>query len=131
MSSLKTSDELSVFAAYQNDKRRLLKHGVALYEYDGEGCLHAKSMLIDNHVAMLGSYNFDSRSDIFNLEVCVVLKGATVAEALKQSIGERMRASRRIASDTLFLDTVHGGDKFRRLRLMLTRTCVEIYRKLL
>ncbi len=129
--SLKSSDQLSVFAAYQNDKRRLLRHGVSLYEYDGEGCLHAKSMLIDNRVAMLGSYNFDSRSDIFNLEICVVACGETVAAALKQSINARMCKSRRIASDTLFLDTVHGDDQLRRLRMILTRTCVEIYRKLL
>ena len=130
--SLKTSDQLSVFAAYQNDKRRLLKHGIALFEYCGDdGCLHAKSMLIDNHVAMIGSYNFDSRSDIYNLEVCVVVCGAAVAEALKQSTAERMRKSRRISRDTLFLDTVYGDDKLRRVRLMFTRTCVEIYRKLL
>ena len=80
---------------------------------------------------MLGSYNFDSRSDIYNLEVCVVVCGAPAAEMLKQSIAQRLCKSRRISSNTLLLDTVDGGDKLRRLRMLLTRTCVEFYRRLL
>lgn len=129
--SLKSTDHLSVYAAYQNDKRRLLKHGVALHEYCGDGCLHAKSMLIDDCTCMIGSYNFDSRSDHYNLETCVVVCDATTAGMLKQSIAGRMSRSRKIADHSLLLDTVGGKNTLRRLRMMLKRTSVEFYRQLL
>jgi putative cardiolipin synthase len=129
--SLKSTDRLSVFAAYQNDKRRLLKHGVALHEYCGEGCLHSKLMLIDDCTCMIGSYNFDSRSDHYNLEICVVVCDAATAGMLKKSIAGRMSKSRKIADHSLLLDMVGGEDMLRRLRLMLKRTSVEFYRQLL
>lgn len=129
--SLKSTDRLAVYAAYQNDKRRLLTAGVRLYEFCGDGCLHAKSMLIDDCVSLIGSHNFDSRSDHCNLEICVIIRDSDVAEMLKQSIAGRKCRARRIAKKTLMLDTVGGDDWLLRMRMMLSRTGVEFYRRLL
>ena len=129
--SLESTDQLSVFAAYQNDKRRLLKHGVRLREYCGDGCLHAKTMLIDHDTCMLGSYNFDSRSDTYNLEICVVFRDQATAEVLRESVATRMCQSKCISRGKLLLDMAGGHDSLRRIRMMFTRTYVEMYRQLL
>jgi phosphatidylserine/phosphatidylglycerophosphate/cardiolipin synthase-like enzyme len=48
--------------------------------------LHAKSMVIDGRVAIVGSHNFDPRSDNLNTESLVVVHDAGFAAALTASI---------------------------------------------
>jgi phosphatidylserine/phosphatidylglycerophosphate/cardiolipin synthase-like enzyme len=49
-------------------------------------CLHAKSMVIDDEISYIGSYNLDPRSGNLNTEVGVVVKDKRFAELLKSSI---------------------------------------------
>jgi phosphatidylserine/phosphatidylglycerophosphate/cardiolipin synthase-like enzyme len=49
-------------------------------------CLHAKSMVIDNEISYIGSYNLDPRSGNLNTEVGIVVKDRRFAELLKNSI---------------------------------------------
>ncbi len=126
--SLKSTDQLGVYAAYQNNKRRLLRRGVELYEYKGPGTLHTKAMVVDNHVTMIGSYNFDARSDRHNLEIAVAICGRESAEALRHLISCRIKRSEQISRRLLLLETSGGENLFRRSRMMLKRGCVELYR---
>ena len=126
--SLTSSEYLSVYAAYQNDKRRLLRRGVHLHEFCGVGRLHAKSMLVDDFVSVIGSYNFDSLSENYNLEYCAVVRDLDVASALRASINSRLAQSQRIESRKLVLDTAGGEKVSRRARMMMRRTVVEFYR---
>jgi putative cardiolipin synthase len=48
--------------------------------------LHAKSMVIDDNLAMVGSHNFDPRSDHYNTESGVLVYDHRVAAALRASI---------------------------------------------
>lgn len=48
--------------------------------------LHAKSMVIDERVAMVGTHNFDPRSDRLNTESVVLLHDARFARELRRSI---------------------------------------------
>ncbi len=48
--------------------------------------MHAKSMVIDEAIALVGTHNFDPRSDKLNTEAMVVVHDAAFARALAQSI---------------------------------------------
>lgn len=48
--------------------------------------LHAKSMVIDNRIGVIGTHNFDPRSENYNTESAVVIDDAAFAEALAASI---------------------------------------------
>ena len=48
--------------------------------------LHAKSIVIDQTIAMVGSHNFDPRSDHYNTEAGVIVYDARFADQLRQSI---------------------------------------------
>jgi phosphatidylserine/phosphatidylglycerophosphate/cardiolipin synthase-like enzyme len=48
--------------------------------------LHAKSMVIDNRVAVIGTHNFDPRSENYNTEAAVIIEDAVFAQALAASI---------------------------------------------
>jgi putative cardiolipin synthase len=48
--------------------------------------LHAKSMVIDNRVGVIGTHNFDPRGDHYNTESAVVIEDPAFARALAASI---------------------------------------------
>lgn len=48
--------------------------------------LHAKSLVVDRDVAMVGSHNFDPRSDNYNTEAGVIVYDAAFAAAVRASI---------------------------------------------
>ncbi|HEX7339499.1 MAG TPA: phospholipase D family protein [Rhodanobacteraceae bacterium] len=50
--------------------------------------LHAKSIVVDDHFAMVGSHNFDPRSDHYNTESGVIVDDPRFATELRSSILE-------------------------------------------
>ena len=48
--------------------------------------LHAKSMVIDNRIAVVGTHNFDPRSENYNTESAVIIEDPAFAKALAESI---------------------------------------------
>jgi cardiolipin synthase len=76
----------------------LLEAGVGIYEYE-PAMIHAKTMLVDAHVALVGSANMDLRSFRLNFEVHTLLHDQVVADALEQSFERDLAASFRIDID--------------------------------
>ncbi|MBD9480495.1 phospholipase D family protein [Pseudoxanthomonas sp. PXM02] len=52
--------------------------------------LHAKSMVIDGEIAVIGTHNFDPRSENYNTEAAVVIDDTAFAQALAGSIRRDM-----------------------------------------
>ena len=48
--------------------------------------LHAKSMVIDDHIVVIGSHNFDPRSDLYNTESGFIIDDAALASAVEDAI---------------------------------------------
>jgi phosphatidylserine/phosphatidylglycerophosphate/cardiolipin synthase-like enzyme len=48
--------------------------------------LHAKSLVVDGEIAMVGSHNFDPRSDNYNTESGVIIRDKAFAGQLRASI---------------------------------------------
>jgi phosphatidylserine/phosphatidylglycerophosphate/cardiolipin synthase-like enzyme len=97
--SLASTDQILVYAGYSNQKRFLLNEGVELWEYTGPARFHAKSALIDGSVAMVGSYNFDPRSEHLNTELAVVVYDPEFVGLLTASIAENMGHAHYIRPD--------------------------------
>jgi len=55
-------------------------------------CLHAKSMVVDDRIAFVGSYNLDPRSENLNTEVGLLIDDAAFAQTLRAEIDRDMRA---------------------------------------
>lgn len=60
-------------AAYCGDRKEILESGLALWEYQGEDSIHAKSYVIDDRMTVVGSYNLDPRSAYLNTELLLVI----------------------------------------------------------
>lgn len=88
------SDSRLVTLAARSYFGPLLVAGVKVYEY-GPRLLHAKTLLVDDHLAIIGSANFDHRSFRLNFEVSMLFDDAGVAADLARFIeGEFARAPR-------------------------------------
>ena len=84
--SVHSTDGLLMYVAYLKYRRRLLRAGIELQEFKGPDTLHAKSMVIDGRIAVVGSYNLDPRSENLNAEAMCAAEGRAAAQALLASI---------------------------------------------
>lgn len=75
------SDSAMVSAAARSYFDELMQAGVRIWEYRAR-MLHSKTLLIDDHCAMVGTANFDNRSFRLNYEVMSVVYGPHLATRL-------------------------------------------------
>jgi len=76
------SDSKLVNAAASSYYERLLKSGVEIYRYN-KGFIHAKTMVIDNEIAIVGTANMDVRSFDLNFEVNAIVYDEEIANELR------------------------------------------------
>jgi len=98
--SLASTDNLEAFSGYQRDRDALLGTGVRIFEFRPDAAvratvmtgslqatlaeppifgLHAKSMVIDRHITVIGTFNLDPRSANLNTESITVIRSDAVA----------------------------------------------------
>ena len=92
--SAQSNNHNSVHAFYVPYRKRLIEAGVDLYEVQGSGSLagyldrvgedgraglHTKASVIDERIAVIGSYNMDPRSRVWNSEIALIVDDADFA----------------------------------------------------
>lgn len=111
--SLEATDVPAAHGAYAPYRKTLLKHGVQLFELrrqsgdngnsdsgprlfhkgssnSSDSSLHSKAMIFDQQKAFIGSFNFDSRSLLWNTEVGVLVDDPELAGRVRQLALEGM-----------------------------------------
>ncbi|HNO76301.1 MAG TPA: cardiolipin synthase [Nitrosomonas mobilis] len=79
----KRNDSWIVAAASHGYYRRLLEHGVKIYEFR-DGLLHSKTFTIDRGLSLIGSSNLDLRSFDLNYENDILLRDDEVTQLIYQ-----------------------------------------------
>jgi len=101
--SLSSTDNLEAFSGYMREREKLLNIGVKIYEFKPDAAirfeimtgalqkeidytpvfgLHAKSMVVDKKIAVIGTFNLDPRSANLNTECITVIRDHEVAGKL-------------------------------------------------
>ena len=110
--SLASTDNLEAFASYQTDRETLLETGVRIFEFKPDAAirkqvmaadlqttldytpifgLHAKSMVIDGKIAMIGTFNLDPRSANLNTECITIINSQQIAEQVLKGMEEEFK----------------------------------------
>jgi phosphatidylserine/phosphatidylglycerophosphate/cardiolipin synthase-like enzyme len=97
--SLASTDNLEAFNGYQRERENLLRMGVKIHEFKPNAAiryeimtgalqkkidyapvfgLHAKSMVVDKEIAVIGTFNLDPRSANLNTECITVIRDEKV-----------------------------------------------------
>ena len=92
--SLQSTDAWWMYYASLNYYKELLGAGIEVRQYRGTETMHAKTMLVDGELALVGSYNLDPRSAASNSEAMVLIRDG-------EAVGELARAFER---DVAFTD---------------------------
>lgn len=111
--SLASTDNIPAFAGYRNQRKRLLKMGLEIFEYRPDPALqtelarrivatrehapvfalHAKTLVVDGKIAYIGTYNLDPRSENLNTEAGVIVRNPAFARAVAALVVDDMRSN--------------------------------------
>ncbi len=88
-----STDSLPTQAVFQREWPSLLREipTLRIFASKGPAKLHAKSMVIDDDVAVVGSYNLDSLSDRINSELFVAVESKPLAREISTHIKRQIR----------------------------------------
>jgi len=110
--SLASTDNVEAFSSYQTDRKKLLNTGVRIYEFRPDAAvrkkimtgelqkkldhkpifgLHAKSMVIDKHITIIGTFNLDPRSANLNTECIVIVNSDKIAAGVLKGMEEEFK----------------------------------------
>lgn len=110
--SLASTDNVEAFSSYQSDREELLNTGVEIYEFKPDAeermklltgalqkdlnftpifGLHAKSMVVDDTITVIGTFNLDPRSANLNTECIAVIHSPDVARGVLNGMEEEYK----------------------------------------
>ena len=110
--SLTSTDNLEAFSGYKRERDNLLSIGINIFEFKPDAAiryqvmtgalqkemefkpkfgLHAKSMVIDQTIAVIGTFNLDPRSANLNTECVTIIYDATIAGDLHDTMLEELK----------------------------------------
>ncbi|MFZ1751723.1 MAG: phospholipase D family protein [Saprospiraceae bacterium] len=110
--SLASTDNLEAFSGYQRDRKKLLDTGIQIYEFRPDAAcrfalmtgdlsrkldytpifgLHAKTMVVDGHTLVIGTFNLDPRSAHLNTECITIINNKTLAKGVLKGMEEEFQ----------------------------------------
>ncbi len=105
--SIASNDNLEAFSGYQRDREKLLDTGAKIFEFKPDAKirqkvmsdelqkkldhvpvfgLHAKSMVIDGKVTIIGTFNLDPRSANLNTESIVIIPSLDISKKVEEGM---------------------------------------------
>ena len=138
--SLASTDNIQAFSGYHGQRKALLKAGVELYEFKAYPAIrdelierfpdlaernpvfaiHAKSMVIDDRIVFIGTFNLDPRSANLNTEVGMLADSVELAGQLTASIEHDIDPANSWQT-TLEFNPDMAVSRLKRLRVWLNR----------
>ncbi len=100
--SLQSTDNLFAQAGYRSSRKELIAMGLEIYEYNGPNTVHAKTAVVDNKIALVGTFNLDPRSAHINREVAIKMTDSDnnkIVDELTSSIEVFRTKSTLVAKD--------------------------------
>ena len=105
---------------YLNQKNRILDTGTTVVEWMGGQSLHTKTVLIDDTLCVIGSFNMDMRSVYLDTELMVVIDCPELNQELRSGFERMAEQSKTVASD----GSVTLGAHFEQLQMPIFKTCL-------
>jgi phosphatidylserine/phosphatidylglycerophosphate/cardiolipin synthase-like enzyme len=84
---------------YLNQKNKILSTGAEVYECLIGHSIHTKTILIDDSVSIVGSYNLDMRSTYLDTEMMLVIESQELNAQLRSQAEEIMQQSKHVLPD--------------------------------
>ena len=96
LNSVENGDNFVASSDYLRHKDEVVATGIQLYEYDGGTSNHGKSVLIDQDLSAVGSYNLDLRSTYLDTELMLVVQSEELNQELEGYLTAMQESSRKV-----------------------------------
>lgn len=139
--SLASTDNVEAFSGYQRDRKELLQTGVRIFEFRPDAKerykvmtgalqeklnytpvfgLHAKSMVVDGEITVIGTFNLDPRSANLNSECITVIPSKKIAAGVLKGMEEEFKPENSWETTPDFNPDVEAG-KLKRVKALSRR----------
>lgn len=98
--SLASTPNLMAYSNYYVRREKILETGVSVYEYQGDGSVHAKTYIFDDRLTAVGSFNLDERSLHIDTESMLVIDSAEFNRLARETLGTYFEKSIRVDNAT-------------------------------
>lgn len=102
--SLASTPNILAFSNYLGQRQKFLDTGIDIYEYQSTNSIHGKSLLIDNRLAIIGSFNLDDRSFYLNTETMLIIDSEELARQLKGVMEDTVGRSLKVGRNNIYED---------------------------
>lgn len=111
---------------YERHKKEILDTGIDIWEYEGGISYHGKSVLMDDDISMVGSFNMDMRSAYLDTELMLVIRSKEVNSQLEANLEEYEKDSRQALANREYnnphnIDPAPLGKKMKRRIFLIGR----------
>lgn len=103
LNSVENGDNFCASSDYIRNKPDVVATGITLFEYDGGESYHGKSIIIDDDISIIGSYNFDLRSTYVDTELMLVIESREFTAELAEHMEKFEEQSRQVLPDGEYL----------------------------
>ncbi|MDO5291538.1 MAG: phospholipase D-like domain-containing protein [bacterium] len=100
VNSIENGDNFVASSDYRINKGKLLDTKISLYEYDGGTSYHGKSIVIDDTISIVGSYNYDLRSTYMDTELMVAISSKNLTKSLSEYMENMEKDCRKVIGKT-------------------------------
>ncbi|MGE7118710.1 phospholipase D-like domain-containing protein [Peribacillus sp. NPDC046944] len=124
--SVKSTPNVMAFSGYLDLRDDIIKTGVRLYEYADKHSLHAKSVVFDQRLSAVGSFNLDSRSSVLSTDSMVIIDSEEFAVQLTEAIHDKIDKSTLVADKKKKIDTPKDEKKDKSYRTILLNALSKV-----
>lgn len=124
--SLSSTDSTVVYSAWERYRNELLEHNINIYEFMNErlkkkgkdkkissfASLHSKTIVFDEKLSWIGSFNLDPRSALLNTEIVAVFESEVFAKKLVAMVKNEIKSSWKLESSDGKTVWIDKNDKF-------------------
>lgn len=86
-------------ADYLNQRDNILATGASVCEWNGDHSMHTKTIIIDDHTSIIGSFNWDMRSAYLDTEMMLLVDCPELNAALREEADEMIRQGKLVSAD--------------------------------
>ncbi|NLB90844.1 MAG: phospholipase D family protein [Clostridiales bacterium] len=108
--SLRSTPNLVAYSNYFGHREKFLQTGAKLYEYQSDNSNHGKSLVVDDRLVLIGSFNMDDRSMYLSTETMVAVDSIPLAEKMAKHIEDIKKESFLVGEDNQYV--LHEGEEW-------------------
>lgn len=94
-------------ADYQKNRDKIRSTSVTIWEYEGGYSYHGKSILIDDDISIIGSFNMDMRSVYLDTELMLVIRSKEINAQLESAMMKYEQGARQVLADGQYANPYH------------------------